>query len=157
MIFRTLSDILYCLWKIVADYNYFCRTLLLRPFQMFGSINLGSSPSVLGSDSGMFRHIQSLFKSIFTHIQELSVFLAYSKLQNIPITKHIQTLRYIHNTILNNFTKARSWPDAVLNATLFYKCYLTSRVTLRIFNVIFRTYSGIFNTYSVIFSPAKEY
>ena len=74
----------------------------------------------------------------------------------IPITKHIQTLRYIHNTILNIFTKAQSWTfDAVLNAPLFYRCYVTSRVTLRMFNGIFQTYSGIFNTYSAIFSPLK--
>ena len=31
-IFRSMSDILQCLWKIVPGYNYFSRTLLLRPF-----------------------------------------------------------------------------------------------------------------------------
>ena len=74
----------------------------------------------------------------------------------ILITKHIQTLRYIHNTILNIFTKAQSWTfDANLNAPLIYRCYLTSRATLHIFNVIFQNFSSIFKTYSSIFSPLK--
>ena len=60
--------------------------------------------------------------------------------------------------MLNIFTKAQSWKfDSVLNAPVFYRCYLTSRVTLRIFNVIFQTYSGIFKTYVAIFSPVKAY
>ena len=31
-VFRTLSDILQCLWKIVPGYNCFCKELLLRSF-----------------------------------------------------------------------------------------------------------------------------
>ena len=82
--------------------------------------------------------------------------LVYSKPWHIPIKKHIQALRYIHNTILNIFTNAKSWTfDANLNAPLIYRCYLTSRVTLYIFNVIFQNYSGIFKTYSSMFSPVK--
>ena len=77
----------------------------------------------------MFRYIEALFNSIFAHIQN---FLCP---WHIPITKHIQTLRYLH-IILNIFTKAQSWIfDAFLNAHFFYRCYLTSRVTLRIINV----------------------
>ena len=44
-----------------------------------------------------------------------------------------------------------------MNAPLFYRYYLTSRVTLHIFTVIFQNYSGIFRIYSAIFSPAKAY
>ena len=106
-----------------------------------------------------FRHVQTYSRIIQEHMHaypELYVSLAYSKLWHIPIKKHIQTLRYIHNTILNIFTKARSWTfDANLNAPLIYRCYLTSRVTLYIFNVIYQNYPGIFKTYSVIFSPVK--
>ena len=36
--FSFLSDIFWCLWKIVSCYNYFCRKLPLGPFQMFGRI-----------------------------------------------------------------------------------------------------------------------
>ena len=94
-----------------------------------------------------FRHVQTYSSIIQEHIHtqsQLSVSLAYSKPWHISITKHIQTLRYIHNTILNIFTKAQSWTfDAVLNAPLFYRRYLTSRVSLRIFNVMFQTYSGM--------------
>ena len=105
----------------------------------------------------MFRHIQALFKRIFTHIQRFSMSLAYSKPWHIPITKHIQTLRYIHNTILNIFTKAQSWMfDAVLNAPLFYRCYLTSRITLCIFSVIFQTYSRLIQPYLVLLRHIKS-
>ena len=62
------------------------------------------------------------------------VSLVYSEPWHIPITKHFNTKRYIHNTILNIFTKASSWTfDTVLNAPVFFRCYLTSRVTLRCF------------------------
>ena len=44
---------------------------------------------VLGSVSGIFRHIRALFKNIQTQIQDM----LYS--WHIPITKHIQTPRYI--------------------------------------------------------------
>ena len=86
-----------------------------------------------------FRDVQT-YSSIIqedTHTySEPSVSLAYSKrwhwhIKN-SITKHIQTLRYIHDTILNIFTKAQSCTfDTVLSAPVFYRRYLTSRVTLR--------------------------
>ena len=108
-----------------------------------------------------FRHVQTCSNIIQEHIHtcsQLSVSLAYSKPWHIPNTKHIQTLRYIHKTILSIFIKAQSWTfDAVLNASVFYGCYLTSRVTLHMFNVIFQAYSGIFKTYSAIFSPVKAH
>ena len=66
-----------------------------------------------------FRHIQTYSSIIQEHT------LAYSKPWPIPITKHIQTPRYIHNTILNIFAKAPSWMfDTVLIEPLFYRCYL---------------------------------
>ena len=90
----------------------------------------------------MHSHFRSCFRHVLTYssiiqehtyaYSEPSVSLAYSKPWHISITKHIQTLRYIHNTILNIFTKAQSCTfDTVLNAPVFYRCYLTSRVTLR--------------------------
>ena len=63
---------------------------------------------------------------------EPCVSMAYSEPWHFPITNNIQAPSYIHNTILNIFTKATSWTfDTVLNAPLFYKCYLTSSVSLR--------------------------
>ena len=63
---------------------------------------------------------------------EFSVSMTYSKPCHISITRHFQALRYIHNTILNIFKKAQSCTfHTVLNAPVFYKCYLISRVTLR--------------------------
>ena len=69
------------------------------------------------------RHIQS-YSSItqeHTHAYaEPCVFLAYSETRQIPITKHIQVPRYIHNTILNIFTIPPSWTfDTVLHASVF--------------------------------------
>ena len=82
-----------------------------------------------------FKHVLTYSSIIQEHTHaysEPSISLAYSRLWHISITKHIQTLRYIDNTILNIFTKAQSCTlDTVLNAPVFYRCYLTSRVTLR--------------------------
>ena len=156
---RSLSDILQCFWKIVQAYNYFCRTLLLSPFQMFGRILNTPMYLYLACIRFCFRHVQTYSSAIQEHIHaysELSVALAYSKPWHIPITKHIQTLRYIHNTTLNIFTNAQSWKfNANLTASLFYRCYLTFRVTLHIFSAIFQNYSDIIKTYSAIFSPVK--
>ena len=72
-----------------------------------------------------FRHIQT-----YASIAEERTH-AYSELWHIPITKYIQNPRHVHNTVSNIFTKAPSWTfNTVLNAPLFYRCYLTSRVTL---------------------------
>ena len=102
---------------------------------------------ILGSASDIFRHIRELFKSILTH-----KYLLYP--WHIHITKHIQTPTYIHNTILNVFTKAPSWTlDTVLNAPLSLKDALLYSV----FNVIFQTYSGILKIYSAIFILVKAY
>ena len=106
-----------------------------------------------------FRHVQTYSSIIQEYIHaylELSVSLPYSNPWYIPITKHIHALRYIHNAMLNSFPKAQSRTfDANRNASLFYRCHLTSRPTLHIFNVIFQNSSGIFKTYSAIFSPVK--
>ena len=76
---------------------------------------------------------------------EPCVSLVYSEPWDIPITKHIQTPCHIHNTILNIFTKARSWTfDTVLNMSLFYKWYLTARVALRYLQGYILDYSAIF-------------
>ena len=83
-----------------------------------------------------FRHIQTYSRIIQEHTHAYSVpsvSLAYSEPWHILITKHIQTPRYIHNTIFNIFTKAPSWTfDAVLNAPLSLKdaLYFTVSLTL---------------------------
>ena len=92
------------------------------------------------------KNIQSLNMSEYRHIRDCS--RAYSRLFRtlcIPGIFRTQTFSYhkaywdfrihnnqIHNIILNIFTKAPSWTfDTVLNAPVFYKCYLTYRITLR--------------------------
>ena len=81
-----------------------------------------------------FRHIQTYSSIIQEHTHaysELCVCLAYSEPCHILITKHIQTQRYIHNTILNIFTKAPSWTfDTVLNAPLLKMLCFTVSLTL---------------------------
>ena len=85
----------------------------------------------------MLLSLCSYFRICFRHIQTNSSIVqehnhTYSEPWHIRITKHIQTPRYIHNTILNIFAKAPSWNfDTVLNAPLFYRCYQISRVTLQ--------------------------
>ena len=57
------------------------------------------------------RHIQTYSRIIQEHTHAYSkpcVYLVYSEPWYILITKYIQTLRYIHNTILNIFTKCAS-------------------------------------------------
>ena len=59
-----------------------------------------------------FRHIQTYSSILQQHTHAYSepwVSLAYSEPWHILITKHIQTPRYLHNTILNIFTKTPSW------------------------------------------------
>ena len=131
--------------------------ILNTPMYLQVLLSLQSSASVLGSASDIFRHIQALFKNIFTHSETFCV-LSIFKTLAFYYHKAYLNLWYIPDTMLNIFTKAQSWKfDSVLNAPVFYRCYLTSRVTLRIFNVIFQTYSGIFKTYLAIFRPAKAY
>ena len=106
-----------------------------------------------------FRHVLTYSSIIQEHTHaysEPSVSLAYSKPWHISITKHIQTLRYIHNTILNIFTKAQSCTfDTVLNAPVFYRCYLTSRVTLRyLWSYISDIFRHIQDLFCHIKSPA---
>ena len=58
-----------------------------------------------------FRHIQTYSSIIREHTHaytEPCVYLAYLGPWYIPITKHIQTPWYTHNTILNFFAKAPS-------------------------------------------------
>ena len=72
---------------------------------------------ILGSVSSIFRH-SSIIQEHTHAYSEPCVSLAYSEPCHILITKHIQTLRYIHNTILNIFTKAPSWTfDTFLNVS----------------------------------------
>ena len=70
-----------------------------------------------------FKHIQTYSSIIEEHTHansEPCVSLVYSEIWHIRITKHIQTPKYIHDTLLNIFTKAPSWThDTVLNAPLF--------------------------------------
>ena len=56
-----------------------------------------------------FRHIQIYLSIVQEHTHAYSepcVSVAYLESWHIPIKKHIQTPRHIHNTILNIFTKA---------------------------------------------------
>ena len=58
-----------------------------------------------------FRHALTYSSIIQEHTDaysEPSVSLEYPKPWHIPITKHIQTIRYIHSNILNILTKAQS-------------------------------------------------
>ena len=124
---------------------------------------------ILGSVSVIFRYIKALFKSIFTHIHNFSIpgifrTLTYSKVRRyldlceaywkivpsiFPGLSFLDHFRWYIHIILKVFTKAQSWTfDAVLNAPLFYRCSLTSRVALRIFIVIsdiFRHIQDLFN------------
>ena len=89
--------------------------------------------------------------------RKLNVYKTFS-LRPVSMRKHIQTPRYIHNTILDISIKASSQAfDTVLNASLFYRCYLTSRVTLESLLMLHFRNSGIFKTYSVIFSHVETY
>ena len=110
-----------------------------------------------------FTHIQTYSSIIQDHTHTYSepcVSLGYSKPWHIPITKHIQTLRYIHNTTLNIFTKAQSRTfDTNLNGPFFYRCYLTSRVTLHIFKLylrIIQAYSRLIQPYLVLLKHVKS-
>ena len=116
-VFRSLSDILCCLWKIVPDYNYFCKELLLRSFKMLGRIpSTPMYPQVLLSMYSSFRtysDISSIIQECAHIYSEPCVSLPNSE------PRHIQTPRCIYNTILNIFTKAPSCTfDTVLNAPL---------------------------------------
>ena len=107
---------------------------------------------------------------------------AYSEPWHIPIKKHIQTSRYIHNTILNIFTKASSCMfDTVLNAPLFYRCqsnftasftlcfrhilayskliksYLFLLRDLLVSNILLQPYSGTFSTLHIVFRQIQGY
>ena len=125
--------------EIVLDYNQF---LLNAPSQTILDVLQDSKyANVSVSATNLAQLFQVLLQAcsdIFKHYSnthaysEPSISLTHSKPWHISITKHIQTLRYIHNTILNIFTKAQSCTfDTVLNALVFFRCYLTSRVTLR--------------------------
>ena len=97
-----------------------------------------------------FRHIQTYSSIIQEHTHaysEACVSVAYSKPWHVLITKHIQTPRYIYNTILNIFTKAPSWEFGSYEcASLLKMLHIT--VSL---NIIFQTCSGMFKIFSAIF------
>ena len=108
-----------------------------------------------------FRQVQTYSSIIQEHTHaysEPSVSLVYSKPWHISITKNIQTLRYIHNTILNIFTKAQSWTfDTVLNVPVFfYRCCLTSRVTLRLYFRYIDAYSRLTLSYLILLRDSKS-
>ena len=101
--------------------------------------------------SGIFKHYSRAYSRIFRTLYIIRIFkiltYSYHKAYSNSSTK------------LNVFTKAQSGTfDTVLGAPLFYRCYLTSTVTLRLsLALYFQTYSGILKTYSVIFSLVKAY
>ena len=146
MVFRSLQTydgiqvpVRHIVVSLKTGYNYFSRALLLRPFQMIlmilsAPMYLKVLPSLYSYFRFCFRHIQT-YSSIIqedTHAySEPCVFLTYSEYWHIPITKDIPNPRYIHNTLLNIFTKAPFWTfDTFLNAPFFCRCYLTSTVSL---------------------------
>ena len=71
-VFRFLSDILQCLWKLV-----FARSSFLDHFRCLAGFSIRlciykcylACTVILGSISCIFRHIQALFKSILTYIE----------------------------------------------------------------------------------------
>ena len=108
-----------------------------------------------------FRQVQTYSSIIQEHTHaysEPSVSLVCSKPWHISFTKNIQTLRHIHNTILNIFTKAHSWRfDTVLNVPVFfYRCYLTSRVTLRLYIKHIHAYSRLTLSYLILLRDSKS-
>ena len=101
---------------------------------MFGRIlNTSMNLEVLLS---LYKYIQ-VYSDIFKYY---CVSLPNSKHWHIPMIKHIQTPRYIHNTILSIFKKALSWTfDTALNAPLLKRNFTVSL-----------TVSGTFKTYSAL-------
>ena len=135
-----------------------------------------------------FRHIQTYSSIIQEHTHAYSepcLFLVYSEPWYIFITDHIQTPRYIHNTILNIFHKSSilvvwySSEYAFLLKMLYFTVFLTlyfrhilacSRfiqpylVLLRhirnpsiLKNILLQRYSGIFQTLHIIFRQIQRY
>ena len=84
-LFRSLSDILQRLWKIVPGYNYFCNMLLLRLFWMF--VRILNTPIYLQMllTINMLTHIQNFVYP--WHIQNPVIFLSQNlfRLQGIFI------------------------------------------------------------------------
>ena len=105
---------------ILKTLEYFCRTLLFRPFLMFGRTCVKTCYLACTVITFCFSRIQrnlSIIQGSAHAYSEPYVSLVYSKPWHVPITKHIQTPRYIHNTILSIFTKAACWVfDTVLSA-----------------------------------------
>ena len=90
-VFRSLSE-------MVQAIMFFTGSSFLGHFRCLAG---------LGSVSGTFRHIQALFKSILKDIQDL-VYLCHIQNPAYSYHKGFYTVKYIHNTILNIFTKAPS-------------------------------------------------
>ena len=125
---------------------------------MLGRIlNIPISLKMLLSLHRYFRFYSRLIQAYSSIIQEHThaysepcVSLVFSKPWQIPITKHIQTPKHFHNTVLNIFTKAQSW---AFNTTVMHLSSIDARVTLR----HLQTHSSKFKSYSPIFILVKAY
>ena len=111
----------------------------------------------------MFRHIQALFKSILTHIENL---LHPWHIQNPGIFLSQSIFRlYIHNNILKIFKKLnlgrlmQFWMRPS-ECALFHRCYLTSRVALRLSLTLYfrhtQAYSRLIQAYLVLLRYIKS-
>ena len=109
------------------------------------------------SASGKFRHIPALFKSILTHIQNLLYPWCIQNLAYFYHKEYSDSTVY-SNTLLNIFTKAQSWTfDTVLNVPVFfYRCCLTSRVTLRLYFRYIDAYSRLTLPYLILLRDSKS-
>ena len=100
----------------------------------------------------LFRYIQTYSTIIQEHTHPYSepcVSRPNSEPRHIPITKHVQTPRYIQNTILNIFIQQLYLRHLIqFWMRFFYRCYLTSRVTnftvsLTLYFIHIRAYSRL--------------
>ena len=73
--FRSMSDILQCLWKKVSGYNYFLLNApswtIFNACHNFKCADVSIRATACTPVSGVFRHIQALFNNILTYIQNL--------------------------------------------------------------------------------------
>lgn len=107
-----------------------------------------------------YKKIKKKFKTYLKPWHVQNQFVAYSELWHNQTYSSITqgafwlTSRYIHISILNILTKTPSWTfDLVLSASVFYVCYLTSRVSKGSLTLYFRyihAYSRLIQSYWVM-------
>ena len=147
MVFRSLSDILQCLWKIGPGYNYFLQgASFLDHLRRFAGFSIYLSATQLIQ---LFQVLSRAYSDIFKHYPR-----AYSRILRILCilpnleSWQIETPKYIHTTILNIFTKLYLGPQMLSNFQSNFIASLT---------LYFKTYLGIFKVYSAIFHLVNSY